>query len=289
MQNKRVSKKERFRNQNVIIFSPSISETTQSLMTNPAITIKNLRKSYGSKQVLRGIDLEVYPGQVLGYIGPNGAGKSTTVKILCGLISDYEGVVTVYGVNVKENPVEAKKHIGYVPELAELYDVLTPSEFLHFMGDLYGLEKNVCEDRIVKMMSAFGLEPNIHQRMDTFSKGMKQKVLLASGIIHNPDIIILDEPLSGLDANSVIIVKDLISKLARDGKTIFYCSHMMDVVEKVSDRIILIDNGSIVADGSFAELREQQGNQSLEQIFAGLTAKESLGKAADDLLSAFDN
>jgi ABC-2 type transport system ATP-binding protein len=257
-------------------------------MDQPVISIKGLYKNYGAKQVLRGIDLEVYPGQVLGYIGPNGAGKSTTVKILCGLISDFTGSVTVGGIDIKTDPVGVKKRIGYIPELAELYDVLTPSEFLHFMGSLYGLAYDVCEDRITKMMTAFSLKDSIHQRMDTFSKGMRQKVLLASGLIHNPDIIILDEPLSGLDANSVIIVKDLISKLAKEGKTIFYCSHMMDVVEKVSDRIILIDNGSIVADGSFEALKQQQGNQSLEQIFAKLTAHESLGKAADDLMRAFD-
>lgn len=238
---------------------------------------------------MQGINLDVYPGQVLGYIGPNGAGKSTTVKILCGLISDYEGKVTVNGIDLKDDVVAVKQHIGYIPELAELYDVLTPQEFLQFMGNLYGLDEAVCNERITIMMTAFGLQGNINQRMDTFSKGMKQKVLLASGLIHNPDIIILDEPLSGLDANSVIIVKELISKLAKDGKTIFYCSHMMDVVEKVSDRIILIDNGVIVADGSFEALQQQEGNQSLEKIFAHLTAKGGLEKAADDLMSAFDH
>ena len=258
-------------------------------MHETAISIKNLHKSYGNKQVLQGIDLDVYPGQVLGYIGPNGAGKSTTVKILCGLISDYSGEVTVRGIDVKKDAVAAKRLIGYIPEMAEMYDVLTPSEFLHFMGDLYGLDQKVCEERIARMMKAFGLEANLHQRMDSFSKGMKQKVLLSSGLLHNPDIIILDEPLSGLDANSVIIVKELIGKLARDGKTIFYCSHMMDVVEKVSDRIILIDRGRIVADGSFEDLKQREGNQSLEQIFARLTYQENLGQAADDLLSALEH
>ncbi|MEZ4965277.1 MAG: ABC transporter ATP-binding protein [Saprospiraceae bacterium] len=258
-------------------------------MHETAISIKNLHKSYGTKQVLQGIDLDVYPGQVLGYIGPNGAGKSTTVKILCGLISDYSGEVTVRGIDVKKDAVAAKRLIGYIPEMAEMYDVLTPAEFLHFMGDLYGLDQKVCEERIARMMKAFGLEANLHQRMDSFSKGMKQKVLLSSGLLHNPDIIILDEPLSGLDANSVIIVKELIGKLARDGKTIFYCSHMMDVVEKVSDRIILIDRGRIVADGSFEDLKQREGNQSLEQIFARLTYQENLGQAADDLLSALEH
>jgi len=256
--------------------------------TNPIISIKNLHKSYGDKQVLKGIQLDVYKGQVLGYIGPNGAGKSTTVKILCGLLTEFEGEVLVNGVNVQTNPVMAKKMIGYVPELAELYDVLSPREFLSLMGDLYEMEPVICQERLVKMMGAFGLSDNVDQRMDTFSKGMKQRVLLISGIIHNPEIIILDEPLSGLDANSVIMVKELINRLAKEGKTIFYCSHMMDVVEKVSDRIIVIDKGSIVADGSFEELQKKDGNESLEKIFAHLTSGASGDIATDELMRAFD-
>lgn len=255
----------------------------------PVISIKNLRKSYGSKHVLKGINLDVYAGQVLGYIGPNGAGKSTTVKILCGLLDDYEGEVKVKGLDLKNNALAVKAMIGYVPELAELYDVLTPMEFLKLMGSLYSLDGRVCVNRIERMMTAFGLQQQLNQRMDTFSKGMKQKVLIASGLLHNPDIIILDEPLSGLDANSVIVIKDLINKLAKDGKTIFYCSHMMDVVEKVSDRIVLINEGTVIANGSFDELRQQQGNQSLEKIFASMTSSDSLTDAADELIHAFDN
>ncbi|SFP59259.1 ABC transporter ATP-binding protein [Parafilimonas terrae] len=254
----------------------------------PVISIKNLRKSYGSRQVLKGIDLDVYAGQVLGYIGPNGAGKSTTVKILCGLLDDYEGEVQVKGLDLKSDALAVKAMIGYVPELAELYDVLTPMEFLKLMGSLYNLDEIVCVNRIERMMTAFGLQQQLNQRMDTFSKGMKQKVLIASGLLHNPDIIILDEPLSGLDANSVIIIKDLINKLAKEGKTIFYCSHMMDIVEKVSDRIILINEGVIVADGSFEQLKQQEGNNSLEQIFAQLTGNTSGVQVAEDLLRAFD-
>ena len=256
---------------------------------DPIISLKNVYKSYGTRQVLKGINLDIYPGQVIGYIGPNGAGKSTTVKILCGLISDYEGTVTIDGIDLKQDPIAVKTKIGYVPELAELYDVLTPAEFLGFMGELYNMPKELATDRIAKMLAAFGLETNMHQRMDTFSKGMRQKVLISSGLLHNPGIIILDEPLSGLDANSVIIVKDLISKLAKDGKTIFYCSHMMDVVEKVSDRIVLINEGTVIADGSFIELQQQQGNQSLEKIFAHMTSKDSLSDAADQLMNAFGN
>jgi ABC-2 type transport system ATP-binding protein len=255
----------------------------------PIISLQNLYKSYGHTPVLKGIQLDIYPGQVIGYIGPNGAGKSTTVKIICGLITDYEGDVIIDGINGKQDPVAVKRKIGYIPEMAELYDVLTPAEFLGFMAELYSLSADLANDRINRMLTAFGLEKNMHQRMDTFSKGMRQKVLIISGLLHNPDIIILDEPLSGLDANSVIIVKELISKLAKEGKTIFYCSHMMDIVEKVSDRIVLINEGRVIADGSFQELQQQQGNQSLEKIFAHMTSNESLSHAADDLMQAFGN
>ena len=253
----------------------------------PIIHISGLYKAYGQKQVLKDINLQVYPGQIIGYIGPNGAGKSTTVKILCGLITDFEGSVTVKGFDIKKQSLEVKKHIGYIPELAELYDVLTPMEFLQFMASLYSLDEDIAEARIIKMMSAFGLQGNLHQRMDSFSKGMKQKVLITSGLLHNPDIIILDEPLSGLDANSVILFKDLISRLAAEGKTIFYCSHMMDVVERVSDRIVLIDEGRVIANGTFDELQAEQGAKSLEQIFAQLTSNDAATTGAHEFMKAF--
>jgi ABC-2 type transport system ATP-binding protein len=255
---------------------------------DPIIRINHLFKNYGHHPVLKDINLEIFPGQVIGYIGPNGAGKSTTVKILCGLLTDYEGSVTIRGREVKEFPQEIKRMIGYVPELAEMYDVLTPREYLQFCGDLYDMEEDVRDERISRLMEAFGLYHNIDERMDTFSKGMRQKVLLASGLLHNPDIIILDEPLSGLDANSVILVKELISRFAQEGKTIFYCSHMMDVVEKVSHRIVLIDEGRIVANGSFAELQASGEHHSLEQIFARLTGKESFSHAADQVIKALE-
>ncbi|RPD46718.1 ABC transporter ATP-binding protein [Paracnuella aquatica] len=255
----------------------------------PIISLKQVNKSYGTKQVLHDINLDIFPGQVIGYIGPNGAGKSTTVKILCGLLTDYTGQVQVAGVEVKADPLAVKKLVGYVPELADLYEVLTPWEYLEFVATLQGMEPSVYETRIQRMVEAFGLRDNLHQRMDSFSKGMRQKVLLISGILHNPGIIIFDEPLSGLDANSVILVKELISRLAREGKTIFYCSHMMDVVEKVSDRIVLISEGTVVADDTFANLQQRMGQQHLEQIFSSLTKHQQPGSSADELLRAFEN
>lgn len=253
----------------------------------PIITIRHLSKYYGTKQVLDDINMDVYPGQIIGYIGPNGAGKSTTVKVLTGIIQDYTGSVQVAGMDLKENSLEVKKIIGYVPELAELYDLLTPREYLEFVGKLHHLPDSVVEDRAFRMLESFGLGSNLDQRMDSFSKGMRQKVLLTSGLLHNPRIVILDEPLSGLDANAVIMVKELLQVLKQEGKTIFYCSHMMDVVEKVSDRIVLIDKGRIVADGSIGDLRKESSD-SLEQIFAKLTAAEGLNEKASDIASALN-
>ncbi|MBS1524842.1 MAG: ABC transporter ATP-binding protein [Bacteroidetes bacterium] len=253
----------------------------------PIIQIRNLSKSYGSKLVLKNISLDIFPGQVIGYIGPNGAGKSTTVKILTGLIPDFEGEVMVNGLSMARESTEIKKLFGYVPENAEIYDVLTPMEYLDFIGKLYGMVDVMLQERARKLLAAFSLANNADDRMDTFSKGMKQKVLLISGIIHNPKIIILDEPLSGLDANAVIMVKELITRLSQEGKTIFYCSHMMDVVEKVSDRILLINKGEIIADGTFESLKQNHGD-TLERIFAKLTGNEDQGSEADAIINALD-
>lgn len=252
----------------------------------PIITIRSLSKIYGEKVALNNISLDVYPGQIIGYIGPNGAGKSTTVKILCGIIQDYNGEVTVAGINLAENVLDVKKKIGYIPELSEMYDLLTPREYLTFIGKLFHLTDEVIASRSEKMLESFGLLSNIDQRMDSFSKGMRQKVLIISGLLHNPQIVILDEPLSGLDANAVIMVKELLQVLKSEGKTIFYCSHMMDVVERVSDRIVLIDNGTIIADGTIEELRKDSSD-SLEKIFSKLTSSNDGLERAGSFAAAY--
>lgn len=258
----------------------------RSMNPTPLIQIRNLSKSYGDKIVLKGLSLDIFPGQVIGYIGPNGAGKSTTVKILTGLIPDFSGEVLINGLNMAEHPQEIKKLIGYVPENAEIYDVLSPTEYLDFIGKLYGMEEGLLQERSRKLLAAFGLGAVLDDRMDTFSKGMRQKVLLIAGIIHDPKIIVLDEPLSGLDANAVIMIKELIMRLSQEGKTIFYCSHMMDVVEKVSDRILLINKGEIIADGSFESLK-QNHSDTLERIFSKLTGREDQANETDAIINAF--
>jgi len=256
--------------------------------STPIISIQNLKKSYGSKAVLHGINLEIAPGQVIGYIGPNGAGKSTTVRILAGLDSSFEGEVKVAGLNIKTDALEVKKRIGYIPEQTEIYDVLTPREFLTMLGKLQGMEENQLEKRMLSMLTYFGMDEHVDERMDTFSKGMRQKILLVSGLLHNPEIIFMDEPLSGLDANTVILVKEIITQLAAQGKTIVYCSHIMDTVEKISDRIILISDGVIVADGPIETLRANE-QESLESIFSNLTGQSDFDQKASDFMKTFDN
>lgn len=237
------------------------------------IQINNLTKSYGKHVVLRNISLSITTGELIGYIGPNGAGKSTTIKILCGLIPEFTGHVEVLGMNVTTHSIEIKKRIGYIPENAALYEVLTPLEYLNFVGQLYQLPNQSTNKKIIDLLALFGLEHASNARMATFSKGMKQKVLLISGLLHNPDIIFLDEPLSGLDANAVILVKEILMQLKNSGKTIFYSSHIMEVVEKLSDRIIIINQGQLIADGNFETLKGQSQGSSLEEIFKQLTGQ----------------
>ncbi len=254
---------------------------------SPVIQLQNLHKAYGETPVLKGIDLSVSAGQVVGYIGPNGAGKSTTLKILIGMLPDFTGEATVLGMNVKTDALAIKRRIGYVPENAALYDTLTPMEYLRFIGQLYALDTGHIERKALDLLRLFQLADYANARMTTFSKGMRQKVLLISGLLHNPDVIFLDEPLSGLDANAVVLVKEIIRQLASSGKTIFYSSHIMDVVEKISDRIIIINGGRIIADGTFAELQHQRP-ESLEQLFAELTGSEGQTVVAEEFIQALN-
>ena len=250
-----------------------------------AVSIRNLRMSYGDKEVLKGIDLDIYKGQIIGYIGPNGAGKSTTVKIILGMLDGFTGTVNVFGEVITNGSVEYKRRIGYVPETAEVYDTLTAYEYLTFVGEIYGMEFETVDAKAKKLMALFGIEDVYHSRISSYSKGMKQKLLIIASLLHNPEILFFDEPLSGLDANSVMIFKEVMTELAADGKTIFYSSHIMDVVEKISSRIILINDGKIVADGSFDELKQKCSEGSLEEIFNQLTGFNKYKEIAGEFIS----
>ena len=248
------------------------------------IQLEQLRKAYNKDYVLKNINLQFDKGQVIGYIGPNGAGKSTTIKIMAGIISEFEGSVKILGMDVRKEPLEIKQQIGYIPEQAVLYEVLTPREYLWFVGNLYNLERSVIETRSMELLRVFDLADKADTRMNAFSKGMRQKVLLISGLMHNPEIIFLDEPLSGLDANAVILVKEILSQLKKDGKTIFYSSHLMDIVEKISDRIIIINHGEVIADGDFESLQTASHSGSLENIFSEMTGDGNQESSASTFL-----
>lgn len=252
------------------------------------IATQHLSKKY-EVPVLKDINLTIHAGEIIGYIGPNGAGKSTTIKILTGIIPEFDGTASVLGFDVRKEPIEVKKRIGYIPENAALYDALTPLEYLHFIGQLYKMETIQIEKKAKELLRIFSLADYDDARMTTFSKGMKQKVLLIAGMMHNPSILFLDEPLSGLDANAVILVKEILTQLKRDGKTIFYSSHIMDVVEKISDRIIVINKGEMIANGTFTELNAQSNNSSLEKIFTELTGNKEHQSIAGEFIDILNN
>ena len=250
---------------------------------SPVIVTRNLSKTY-TTPVLQHINLEVQAGEIIGYIGPNGAGKSTTIKILTGIIPDFEGDAFVLGMDIRTESIEVKKRIGYIPENAALYETLTPVEYLHFIGQLYKMDADLVNKKAKELLHVFELTNYLDSRMTTFSKGMRQKVLLIAGMLHNPTILFLDEPLSGLDANAVILVKEILTQLKKAGKTIFYSSHLMDVVEKISDRIMIINKGELIANGTFEELNTN-AKGSLENIFTDLTGNKQHESAAGEFIN----
>ena len=245
------------------------------------IEINELTRTFGSFTAVNHVSFTVPSGQACGYLGPNGAGKTTTIKMLTGLIRPTFGTAVINGFDILKNPIEVKKRIGYVPESGALYEKLTPMEYLQLIGRLYHLEEEALKHRIEEFLQLFQLQKHKNQRMDTFSKGMKQKIVIASALLHNPNVIFFDEPLNGLDANSALLVKELIRKLADQGKTIFYSSHILEVVEKICDRVVIIDHGKIVADGSIHDLQEMTRESSLEEIFSQVTHSEDMEEIAE--------
>ncbi len=249
----------------------------------PIVELIDVTKQFDGTPVLKGVTFSVMPGEIIGYIGPNGAGKSTTVKIILGMLNKDTGTIRLFNQPLNAGDVAYKSRIGYVPENAELYETLTAKEYLLFVGELYGMGEEVIIKKATQMMDALGIKESLNGRLSSFSKGMRQKVLIISSLIHDPDILFWDEPLSGLDANSVQVIKELLWKLKQEGKTIFYSSHVMDTVEKLSDRILILHDGHVVADGPFSELKEE-AEGTLEQLFNTLTGFDEHEALADQFL-----
>lgn len=256
---------------------PAVRGETLLAMDSPPdtmIDIRDLFFSYQSLEALHGITFHVRRGELVGLLGPNGAGKSTTLKILAGILPTNSGKVRIAGYPLPEQHLEAKKIIGYLPEAPLVYECLSGTEFLEFLGRLQGLEEKILQDRIRVLLEAFELSNVRVPRISAYSKGMRQKILLSAALLHNPDVLLLDEPLSGLDVETSILIKDLLSALSAQGKTILYSSHVLDVVEKVCHRILVIDHGSLIADAPLDELKSRTSEKSLEDIFRILTHAE---------------
>jgi ABC-2 type transport system ATP-binding protein len=248
------------------------------------IRLRGLAKRYGDTEAVRGLDLDIPTGQLVGLLGPNGAGKSTTVKMLTGMLVPTAGTAEVFGRDVVRDAVEVKRIVGYVPESGAVFSTLTGWEYLELVAALHQLPADETAARVLRFAEFFELTEDTLRReqLSAYSKGMRQKVVITAALLHNPKAVFFDEPLNGLDANATLAFKTLITSLARDGKTIVYCSHLLDVVERVCERIVIVREGRLIADGSLAALQERTGETSLERIFNELTATEDLTARAEE-------
>ena len=241
--------------------------------TANALEISGLKKSF-DRPAVRGLDLQVRGGEFYALLGPNGAGKTTTLRMVSGLLQPDEGHIQVFGVDVKRNPVDAKRIMAWVSDEPMIYDKLTPYEYLEFVAGLWQIDAKEAERRARELLGWLELEPHAHERCGGFSKGMRQKVALAGALVHNPRLIILDEPLTGLDAGSARLVKDVLLNRVREGGTVIMTTHILEVAERMAERIGIIALGRLIAEGTFNELRTQAGQDgsSLEDVFLNLVA-----------------
>lgn len=246
-------------------------------MAGWAIELQSISKDYGTVRAIDRIELTVARGEVFGYIGGNGAGKTTTLKILAGLMKPSQGDALICGHSILSEPLAVKSVIGFVPESGALFEKLSPREYLTMMGELYQMPDREIHSRVGDLLGYFGLRERIDQRMETFSKGTKQKICLISAIMHEPEVLFLDEPLTGLDVEAVVLVKDLIKQFAANGRTVFYTSHLIDIVEKVCDRIAVLHKGRLIGVGSVDEVRALTSAASLEGALIELWQNQPAG------------
>ena len=245
---------------------------------------RGLSKSYGAVAAVGNINFCLMPGRVLGYLGPNGSGKSTTVKMLTGMLEPSQGQVLYEYRDIRSDLAAYRKRMGYVPEEANLYPYLTSEEYLEMVGMLRAVPVARRRKTIRSLLQLFSLWPHRHVMLGSYSKGMRQRVLLIAALMDNPDVLILDEPLSGLDVTSALIIKSLIQGLSAHGKTIFYCSHILEVVEKVCSHLIILRKGKVIAQGATLEVREQIGKSSLEGAFLQLVEERDVSQVAKDIV-----
>jgi ABC-2 type transport system ATP-binding protein len=248
------------------------------------LDIARLTKRYAGLAVVDDVSFSIRPGEILGYVGPNGAGKSTTVKMIIGLVDPSEGAIRFNGRSILDDLPGFQSRLGYVPEEPNLYPFLSGREYLQLAGRLRGMRRKVLDGKIDEFLRLFGLWDERDAAVSSYSKGMRQKILLSAALLHNPQVLIFDEPLSGLDVSTMIAVRELMRSLAAAGKMILYCSHVLDVMEKVCSRVVILRKGRVLADDTIEHLRRTMDQTSLEGVFTRFTQEEDLTYLAGRIL-----
>jgi len=244
------------------------------------LSIQNVSKTYSKSKVkaVDNISLEVRPGEIFGFLGPNGAGKTTTIKMITGILPIDEGRITICGYDIEKDPIKAKMNIGFVPDNHDVYERLKGIEYLNFIADVYDVPTDVRKERINKYLEMFEMKEAAGQQIKSYSHGMKQKIVVAGALIHQPPLWIMDEPLTGLDPRAAHLLKEEMNQHCAKGNTVFFSTHILEVAEKLCHRIGIINKGKIIAVGTIDELRKSE-DASLESIFLSLTEKGSAGNA----------
>jgi ABC-2 type transport system ATP-binding protein len=253
------------------------------------IVVNQLTKFFGAQKAVDALSFDIPAGQIVGFLGPNGAGKSTTLKMLTGMIEPSSGSATICGHDLQREPIDVKRNVGFVPESGAVFESLTGLEYLEMVAALYKIPQNAARARIKQFIAFFDLsfDTLTDKLLGAYSKGMRRKVVITSALLHNPPVVFFDEPLDGLDANAAVGFKALIQTLAREGKTIVYSSHILDVVERVCHRVIIIDKGKLLLDGKPDELVAEHNSGTLEKLFTQLTGGAELERRAEDFARTF--
>lgn len=253
------------------------------------LELKGITKKYNVFPAVDSVSFRIEPGEILGYLGPNGAGKTTTIKMLTGLLDPTSGDIYYQGKKIKKDMVAYKNKIGYVPEEPDIYPHLSAYDYLQMVGRLRQIPEKSLKQKIERFMDLFNLSLEMESPISSYSKGMVQKVLLAAALLHDPDILLLDEPLSGLDVETSLIIKGLVKQLSKEGKVIFYCSHILEIVERVCSRVIIIHKGKILKDDSVENLRHLMNVPSLEEIFSQLVIRQDTEKISREIVRVMKN
>jgi ABC-2 type transport system ATP-binding protein len=253
------------------------------------VSLQHLTKVFGAQVAVDDLSFEVPAGQIVGFLGPNGAGKTTTLRMLTGMTAPTRGTANICGFDLLNEPIEVKKRIGFVPDSGAVFESLTGLEHLEMVAALYGIPQQIARPRIEQFISFFDLSMDTlaNKMLGAYSKGMRRKVVITAALLHNPSVVFFDEPLEGLDANASVGFKALIQSLAKEGKAIIYSSHILDVVERVCDRVIIIDKGRSVVDGRPEELVAAHGSGTLERLFTQITGGVELETRAETFAKTF--